>query len=335
MATQLTNTFDTYDAVGNREDLSNLIDLITPEETPLYSSIGTEKASATKTEWQTDTNATPSTSNAHVQGEVYEFDPVTATSRVGNFTQIFMKTALISETQEAVDKAGRASEVKRTKLKLGVEGKTDMEVTMLSNQASVAGSASIPAVMGGMRAWLASNDSMGSGGASGGYNGTTGLVTAATNGSQRAFSKTLLDGCIEAVHNSGGSPKVIMGSPYVKRVFSTIMSDSNVAQLRTNVDGAAATLVGAVDAYLSDFGLMTFVVNRQMARAGAAVARNVYVLDVPKIKKAVLRPWQQDTKVAKTGDGIPIVMKGELTLKVINEAASGVVADVYGMSAAA
>jgi hypothetical protein len=331
---QVANTFDTFDAAGNKEDLANLISMITPEETPFFSMIKEDTAKAVKTEWQTDTLATPSLTNYRVQADTYSYNTVTPTARVGNYTQIMMKEFIIGETQEAVDHAGRASERAYQKAKKGQELKTDIEATLLSNQASVAGDASTPTKMGAFRAWLASNDSMGTNGASGGYNSTTGVVDASTTGTLRTFTKTLLDDTLQSAYTSGGNPTVLMLSPYAKRVFSTFMSDSNVAAQRTMAPkSSATTIIGAADAYLSDWGLIDTVPNRQMARVGATIARNAFVIDPSKVRKSWLRKIQEDKDVAKTSDGLPCVLKCELTLKVDNEAAHGVVADIYGMTA--
>lgn len=330
----VTNTYGTYAAKGNREDLHEMISMISPKETPFFSMLGDKPVSATKTEWQTDALATPSLSNAQIEGDTYSYDAATATSRVGNYCQIFRETRIIANTQEAVDKAGRKSEIAYQKTKMGQEIKLDMEVTMLANQASVAGNASTARKLGGFRAWIASNDSLGTSGASGGYNSGTGVVDAATNGTQRAFTKTLLDDTIQNTYTSGGNPDVLMVSPYVKRVFSTFMSDSNVSAFRTQVNGRSqGTIVGAADAYLSDFGLIDVVPNRQMAKLGADVARNAFLIDRDKVHKGFLRRIEEDKDVAHTSDGTPIVIIGEATLVVDNEAAHGVVADLFGMTA--
>lgn len=320
-------------AAGNRENLQDLISKITPAETPLFSMIGTVKAEATKVEWQTDTNATPSASNAQLEGDTYTYSATTKTTRVGNYCQIFRKTFIVSETQDVVKKAGRTSEKAYQKAKFGQELKTDIEASFLSNNASVAGDSTTARQSGGLRAWIATNDQMGSGGASGGYNSSTGVVDAATNGTQRTFTKAVMDDSIAAAYTAGGSPSVIMGSPYIKRVFSTFMADANVAQLRQNTTSKAGVLIGAVDAYVSDFGMLDFVPNRQMARL-TTLARNVYFLDPEKLKKAVLRPIQEDRDVAKTADGLPCVLKTEMTLMVTNEAAHAVAADCYGLNSA-
>jgi hypothetical protein len=120
---------------------------------------------------------------------------------------------------------------------------------------------------------------------------------------------------------AGGKPDIVMMSPYVKTVFSTFMADANVVPLRLPLSGRnQATIIAAADTYLSDFGLTTMVPNRQMARAGASVARNAFGIDKSKWAIGVLRPIQRDNKVAKTSDALPGVLKTEWSLISRNEA---------------
>jgi hypothetical protein len=307
--------------------------MITPEETPLVSLIGTKNIEGVLPQWNQDNLANPDTANAFVTGDEYDFDSITPTTKVGNYTQIFRKTFKVAKTQEVVSKAGPKSDYNREKLKKGVENRIDLEVAAVLNQASVAGDSATPARMGGLRAWLATNDSMGSGGSSGGY--SSGLVTVATNGTQRTFSKTILDNNIQDVYMSGGNPTVLMVSPYLKRVFSSFMSDSAVAAFRTNMSGSKqGTIYGAADTYISDFGPIDVVPNRQWARVGATVTRNAFLLEPGKLHIGVLRNWQDDPEVAHTGDNKPGVILGEMTLIVDNEKALGVMADLYGYTSA-
>ena len=209
-----------------------------------------------------------------------------------------------------------------------------MEVICLSNQASLAGSGNgaTNRKLGGLRAWLATNDNMNSG-TSGGFNSLTGVVDAATNGTQRAFSKAILDSVILSTYNAGGSPKTLMLSPYAKTVFSTFMSDSNVALQRFAANGKGqTTIVAAADMYLSDFGTISVVPNRQMARAGATIARNAFLIDPKMVALGVFDDIKLE-KPAKTGDAEKRVLVTEYTLIVNNEAAHGVAADLYGLSA--
>lgn len=329
---QATNTFDTYDSKRNREEFSNAIHMITPEETPFMSLIGREKVASTHPEWSTDALAAPQTDNAVVEGNEWVIQPIDPTTRVGNYTQIAEKSYNVSRTYEKTLKAGPKSELGRQRRKKGVELKKDMEASLLANVASVAGSSAVPRRLGGFASWLTSNDSRGSGGAEGGFNAGTGLTVAATNGTQRAFTKTIMDSVIQQSYNSGGNGRVWMCSPYLKTVFSTFMSDTNVASFRAAQSGnKQGTIYGAADTYVSDFGVIDVVPNRVMAQVGASLARNAFLVD-PEYASVGIFDDIQEHKVAKTGDGDKRVLNVEYTLIVKTEAAHGVAADLYGMS---
>lgn len=329
---QVTGTYSTYDSVGQREDLEDEIYQIDREETPLVSMMSSTKVSATAHEWQTDTLATPS-SNAHIEGDDYTYDAPSPTVRVKNYTQIFRKTLIVSETQEVIDKAGRDSEVAYQLGKLGVELRQDIELAFLSNNASVAGNDSTPRRLAGIPAWLTTNVERNSG-SDGGYNSGTGLVAASTNGTLRGFTKALFDTVIQQTWESGGRPKFAMVSPYNKRVFSTFMSDTNVAQFRYAAKGTSNTIIASADVYVSDFGELTIYPNHIMGAGGggASVARYVHVIDPSKVSRGVLRPIKTDTP-ARTGDAQKKVLITEICLVMKNEAAHGQVADVYGLTA--
>lgn len=334
MASPIVNTYETYDAKGLREELSDIISMITPNETPFVSLVGSRKVKSVHPEWQTDTLATPDLTNNRPEGADWAFQAVAPTTRVGNYTQISDKRIIISATLDAVDKAGRDSEMAREIRKKGVELRIDKEVILLSNQASSAGSGdgATNRTSGGLRAWISTNDDLGAAGASGGFNAGTGVVDAATNGAQRALTKTLLDNGIASAYTAGGNVSVIMGAPYPKRVFSTFMSDTNVATQRYVTPKSGQTkIVGAADTYESDFGELSFVVNRQMARAGAAVARNLFLLDPEKLAVGELRPITL-VDVAKTGDATKKALVTEYCLLVDNEASQAVIADIFGLT---
>jgi len=336
---QLANAYDTTQAAGaNREDIHDIINFIDPTEVPVYSLFNrnSRNIEAVKHEWTMEELGAPNEDNAKVQGYQYTFDASDTPAKVGNYTQIFDKTYLITETQEAVKKVGRKSDVNRMKMKRGKEMKRDIDLALIKNQASVAPSGAVAGRFGGLPAWLATNDSMGGGGSSGGWNSGTSVVDARTNGAQRALTKLLVDDGMQNASVAGGKPRIIMGSPYVKRVFSTFMSDANVAALRTQTSGRqSATLIGAVDAYVSDFGLIDFVPHVQMPDYGAAYARNVYLIDESMARIGWLRKIHEDKDVPKNGDAIPGVLKAECTLIVDNEKAHALIADVYGLNAAA
>ena len=137
---QTSNTFDTFAAKGIRESLSNVIYNISPEETPFMSNIGRENVKNTYFEWQTDSLAAASTTNAQIEGDdVSAYDSTSATTRIGNYTQVSRKTLILSGTLESVDKAGRRSELAYQLAKRSAELKRDMESIMLTNQAADGG----------------------------------------------------------------------------------------------------------------------------------------------------------------------------------------------------
>lgn len=332
---QLANTFESYDAVGNREELADMIWNLDPDETPFMSLIGRKSVKSVHPEWQTDGLAAINLNNNYAEGAEFVIDASSATTRVGNYCQISQKTLSVTRTQEATDKAGRSSEMAYQVAKRSSELKRDMEAILLSNQASNAGTGNgaTNRLTGGFRAWLASNDSLGSTGASGGFNTSTNLVDAATNGTQRAFDKSILDAVILSTYNNGGNPTTLMVSPYVKTVFSGLMDGSDVAAPRyMSKTGKDNTIIASASIYASDFGDITVVPNRQMAIAGATIARNAFLVD-PKMVKVGIFDDIKIEKLAKTGDGEQRAMVCEYTLLVNNEKAHGVAADLFGLTA--
>ncbi|TNE54809.1 MAG: head protein, partial [Sphingomonadales bacterium] len=120
----VTNTFQSTSAVGNREELSDVVSRITPEDTPIYSMIEKVNVKTTHPEWETDDLAAPA-ANIQLEGDDYTFDSTSPATRVGNYTQIMRKTGIVSGTQDATDNAGRVEQIKYQKLKKGVELRKD------------------------------------------------------------------------------------------------------------------------------------------------------------------------------------------------------------------
>lgn len=308
---QPTNTFDTYDAVGIREDLQDVIYSISPTDTPFMSSAGREAVRNTLHEWQTDSLAAAATNNAVIEGDEATLDAVSATTRLSNTTQIMDKTVVITGTQEAVDKAGRASELAYQIAKKSKELKRDMEATLLANQAEAAGSASAARTFGSINSWIATNDNFGAGGASGGLGNT-----ARTDGTQRALTEANLKSVIKDVWNAGGNPSVVMVGPFNKQKISGFTGGS------TRFDASEdKTLYTSIDVYSSDFGDLEVVPNR------FSRDRDAHVLDMDYWSIGFLRDFTMH-ELSKTGDSEKRQMLVEFTLISRNEAASGGVYDL-------
>lgn len=318
--TVVASTFQTFQAIGNRESLADVIYNVSPEETPFMRSIGRGKAKATYEEWQTDSLAAAS-QNAQVQGDDTTFDAVTPTVRVGNRTQISKKSVIISGTQEVVDKAGRDSELSYQLAKKGAELKRDMEMILVGlNTASTAGQSATAAKLGSFESWITTNTSRAAGGASGGF--SAGNTVAATDGSAavlRAFSEGLLKPVLNSIWTNGGKMDVIMVGASNKQTMTTFPGIAT--QYRENSGVKGATILASAAVYVSDFGELKIVPNRFSRN------RTALIYDSDYWSVLYLRPFFTE-KLAKTGDAEKRHIIVEYTLKAHNEASSGVVADL-------
>lgn len=310
--TQPTNSYSSYDAAGNREDLVDVIYDISPTDTPLMSSIAKVEATATYHEWQTDALAAASATNAVIEGDDATTDASSATSRVGNYTQISDKVARVTGTQRVVNSAGRGDELDYQIMKRAKELKRDVESAILANNAQVAGNDTTARETAGLPAWLATNTSFGSGGADPTGNGTD----ARTDGTPRAFAESDLKSVIASIWDQGGEPDVIMVGSFNKQAMSSFTGNAT----RT-VDASDKRLTAAIDVYVSDFGELSVIPNRFQR------SRDALVLDSDYLCLATLRDFQENP-LAKTGDTDRVQILVEYALEVKNEAASGIVADL-------
>ena len=314
-------TFTRYDAIGSREDLADVIYNISPQDTPIMSSIGKTKATAVYHEWQTDSLAAATTSNAAVEGADATSATLSPTSRVGNYTQIVQKTVQVSGTLEAVDKAGRKSEKAYQLAKASAELKRDMEAIITANQAQSAGTSSAARKLGSLLSWIVTNTSKGSGTTSG-VDPITSGVSVRTDGTTRTFTEAMLKSVVAKVFTAGGSPATLFVAPGLKQDVSSF---AGIAAQRFVTDASPTTIISAADAYLSDFGLIQIVPNRFMR------TRDALVLDPEYVALAYLRPFATN-ELAKSGDSEKTQLLAEFTLEVKNEAANGIIADLVATS---
>lgn len=319
-----TNTIQTVTRVGNREDLSDTIYNISPTDTPFISAInanGRGKANAVYTEWQTDSLIPANPNNAAVQGDDLQNDNRPPTTRLGNYTQIFVGTVGTSTTQQAVKAAGRANEHSYQLAKRGKEIKRDMEARFTGNYYAVPPGATVAGMAAGALAFMRTNANRGTGGANPTLSGTTqGFPTAAaTNGTTRVFTETLLKTVNAQVYQSGGNPTMVLMSPLLKMAAAGF---PGIAQQRRETGNKVATIIGGADVYVSDFGDLMFVPDRNIG-----TSRDALVLDTDMWQIMELDPMQR-RKLATTGLADRDAMYTEVTLRCNNDAASGVVADI-------
>lgn len=320
-----TNAFVSSNAKGIREDLEDVISNVSPYEVPFQANVGKVKVKSTRHEWQTDALAAADTTNANLEGGDITAAAASPTARVGNISQIMVKSVTVSATLDAVDKAGRKKELAYQLVKRGREIKRDSEAIYLNNQASVVGTTTVAPKLGGLPSWLTTNVSRATDGASGGYSTSTGLTIAATDstGTGRTFTEVLLKAVMQSAFSAGGTPTMLMLGPYNKGQFSNATNFPGIATLRTNVaqNSNMATIIGAADVYSGDFGVLQVVPNRFQRE------RDAWLLDPEYVKIGTLRPLQQES-LAKTGDAEKRMIVAESTLVVNNEASCGVISDL-------
>ena len=327
------NTFETYQAKGIREDLSDLISDISPTTTPFQSNIGTRDADNTYFEWQTDSLATASAAATIEGADLSSFTAVTPTVRLGNYCQINMVDFIISGTEQRVDKAGRASEIGYQSAKAAKELKRNIEVACLLNGVgAVVGATNTARVTAGFPCWLKTNETSPNVTAPS-YSGSTPTGAAQvwkSFGTPTAFTEAMLKTTMQECYESGGEPSMLMVGPFNKTQVSGF---SGIASSRYNVDGAEpSVIIGAADIYVSDFGNLSVVPNRfftSVVDAGAGSLMNnwAFLIDPDEVKIANLRPYTIET-LAKTGDADKRMILREWGLQVNNEKAHGVVAGI-------
>jgi hypothetical protein len=309
-----TNTLATYAAIGNREDLSDVIYRIDPTDTPFISGIEREKATAVNHEWQTQSLASVDTANAVLEGDDAVTDAVTVTVRLGNICQISDKVARVTGTQQSVEHAGRDDEMAYQEMLKGLELKRDMESILVgTNQAKNTGAAATARVTASVLSWIATNDD---------HNGTSPSPIDGTgtrsDGTQRAFTEAQLKNSLQLCWNSGGKPDTIMVGGFNKQVFSTFTGRATPTE-----DAKTKKIVASVDAYESDFGTLKVVANRfQRSRDCLVLQMDMWAVAYLPGRKMVSIP------LAKTGDSERRQMLSEYCLVSRNEKSSGGVFDL-------
>ena len=315
------NTVQTFAMIGIREDLSDVISNISPTETPFYSMCRKGKTVSRTPEWQIDTLAAANADNAVVEGDDVAADAADHPTRVKNVIQLMDKVVSVSTTGQAVDTAGRASELKYHVAKKGQELKRDIEARITQNDASVVGNASTAGEMAGAEAWIETNVDGGTSYAAGGFNTGTGIVDAPTDGTQRAAAESQLKAVIKDCWTAGGDPSVVMVGGFNKQAFSAFSGIATQYQDNNGRSMQRAVILGAADYYVSDFGEHRIIPNRFQRD------RTALVLD-PKLWELKFSQPFRTVPLAKTGHNDKRMLSVELTLCSKNEAGNGLVADL-------
>jgi len=312
---QPSNTFDSYDAVGLRESLEDIIYNISPEETPFLTKCPKVKATNTLVEWQTDTLRS-SAANAHIEGDATTAEARTATTRLGARTQIFKNAVVVPDTDEGLSKAGRNREIAFHTLKIAKEQKKDIEKALFDNNASVAGNATTARELAGAPAWLVTNVNFVSASSGANPNGT-GSNARTDSGAPTAFTQAKFDAVLQSIWEEGGTPGTCYLSAFQMNKALSFAGNNNQ---RANVVASDERVVNSLSIYITPWGQVAFQPSRENR------SRDVFIMQDDMWAVATLRPTK-NVALAKTGDNTTRQITTELTLLCKNEKASGIIAD--------
>jgi len=331
--------FKTEDTKGKKEDLASFISMITRDETPFLSSIGSKKATSVYHEWQTDSLAAP-VANAKAEGlDFSAADTPTSTTRLGNYSQILIKEIKISKTLDSVSKAGRNSEFAYQMKKKGTELKRDLEHALVGTRQITTGTGTADTVgdntgrkMGGYQSWVPKENNWDASAgtpafqAAAGGDGKT-AHTAGTAGTH-TLALTDVDEVMQRVYEEGGKATVMMMSPSNKRSFSTLAQGAG--NTRRNLD-EKGSIRQSVELYESDFGVVKVVPNYIQGLAsgldisdGVGGATDVLVYDPSWWSMANLRALST-TDVGQKGDSTVGMIVEETTLECRNPHGSAMI----------
>lgn len=313
---QPTNTFDSYDAVGAREDFENVIYDVSPEETHFYSSSAKVKATNALHEWQTDALRS-SAVNAHIEGDDTTAQARTPTTRLGNRMQIFKNAIVVPDSDDTTDKAGRGKELTYQAMMEAKAQKLDVEKALFANQESVIGSSSAARFLAGVPSWMITNVNFQSG--SSGANPTGDGSDARTDdGVPTAFSQAKFDSVMQTAFTNGGrNIDTCYLSPFQMNLALGFEGNNNQ---RATVVADANKVINNIAIYMTPWGSVTFRPSLEHR------ARDVFLMDSSMWKIAVKRATRS-VNLAKTGDNTKRQILTEVSLIASNEKASAAIYD--------
>jgi hypothetical protein len=312
---QPSNTFDSYDAVGIREDLSDIVTQISPTSTPFFTKCGKVKANNTLVEWQTDT-LRASGANAHIEGDATTASARTATVRLTNRTQIFKDSVIVPDTDEGLTKAGRSKEISYQTLKILSEQKLDVEKALFDNNKFETGSSSAARELAGAPTYMVTNVNFVSASSGANANGT-GSNARTDSGAPTAFTQAKFDDVMQSIWEEGGKPDTVYLSAFQMNVALGFTGNNNQ---RSNVQAGDERVVKSMAIYVTPWGTVEWVPSRENR------SRDIFIMQDDMWNVATLRP-AKNVALAKTGDNTQRQVVQELTLICKNERASGLIAD--------
>jgi hypothetical protein len=255
------NTYDTTNpgaAVSNREDLTDVLTILAPEETPVLSSASKSKATATYVEWTVDSLAAPTTTGVAEGADVTSFtDKFSNRARLGNYIQKFRRDYMVSDLQNAVDSVGPAK-IAQAEAKSVREIKRDIEATLCSNNdRSIEDGAGTPYGLRGLGDWI---DSAGPADVPAAYRTPAGSI----QGTGTTFTETVFNNLITSIFRVTGMSNglTLVADTSLRRVisdFARTSGSSDYSVRKVSYDGGEASIKLSVELYESDHGIVSIV----------------------------------------------------------------------------
>jgi len=312
------------------EDVMQQIWDISNVPLPFSDAIGSGSHDNEYNEWTLDKLNAPDLANAKVDGADVVDNNEKVGGRVGNHSQISTKRVVVSSRAQASSVIGQSDALAYQIMQRQKELRRDVNAIALSQQASVADDgAAVAGKSAGFGAWLTSNVSRGAApGASGGF--AAGIVAAPVAGVARALSETNIRNVAQSVYQNGGDPSLAISTPALIRKLSEYLftATARVATLtsETGQSETAAVAKGAVNVFVTDFGVvLELVADRTMAPVDATHT-NMYIVDPEYVELSYLAGYRVEP-LTKAGLADARLMSVDWSLRVLNEAAHGVIAD--------
>lgn len=309
--TIVADTLTSHTAIGNREDLSDIIYDQSPTETPFLSMLPRVKGTSSKHEWQTKALTAATSTNFKIEGDEATNEAANLTTRLFNYRAISSKVSQVSGSQEAYNTAGRASEMAMQMEDDMLELKRDVEKALMENNAYVAGNTTLASECAGLQAYVATNTN---------YSGTAPAGTGAdahTDGTARPLQESFVESVLGLAWDNGGNPtKGFMGK-FQKQKFSTFSGSATTMR-----EQQTKKIVNTVDFYIDPLGTEIALVPCRQCPTDV-----VFFVDPSRVKFVTIRDFRT-SDLAKTGDSVRKQTLVEYTLEVCNEKAHAGVYDL-------
>ena len=331
------NTYDVDNngsAVSNREDLTDVLTILAPEETPILSSAQKQRASATNTEWTVDSLSAPTTAGIVEGDDIAAFtDQFAGRARMGNYTQKFRRDYRVSDLQEAVDSVGPAK-IAQAEAKAIRELKRDIEATLCSANVKQQATAALPYKMTGLGGFIDSAAAATT--VPAGFTTPASSIYTTTESAANAFSEAALNNIISSIFEVNGVSNglVLVADVGLRRVISdfarlsTVNTETSIRNV--NYDGGVAAIKLSVEMYQSDHGIVS-IVNANpdcMPNFGGTTANcSGYLLNTEYYGVHELIPMGS-TRLPNQGGGERGFVDCALTLGVYHPQAHGLIQDV-------